>query len=169
MSELECVFRQLELSFDSGPASESELAAAVFLARYSGRTLESYQADLRGLFQWTHAAGIDPLDALALHLELYRSSLEQRWTGRVDNRSATVNDDRLLPIRGHRRCASPANPAQHVRRPRVHPSVRRGMDRDELARFLYTAELTSARRTARWRCCSGLNGLRVSEACCHEH
>ena len=38
MSELECVFRQLELSFDSGPASESELAAAVFLARYSGRS-----------------------------------------------------------------------------------------------------------------------------------
>jgi hypothetical protein len=31
---------------------EAELAAASFLARYSGRTLEAYRHDLRGFFQW---------------------------------------------------------------------------------------------------------------------
>jgi hypothetical protein len=31
---------------------EAQLAAAAFLARYSGRTLESYRADLRQFFQW---------------------------------------------------------------------------------------------------------------------
>jgi hypothetical protein len=46
---------------------------------------------------------------------------------------------RVLPFRPHsRRIAS--NPAQYVRRPPVHPPERRGLDRGELARFLYTAE-----------------------------
>jgi len=31
---------------------EAQLAAVAFLARYSGRTLESYRADLRQFFQW---------------------------------------------------------------------------------------------------------------------
>jgi hypothetical protein len=33
-------------------ADESQLAAAAFLARYSGRTLDAYRHDLRGFFQW---------------------------------------------------------------------------------------------------------------------
>jgi len=31
---------------------EAQLAAVAFLARYSGRTLESYRADLRQYFRW---------------------------------------------------------------------------------------------------------------------
>ena len=31
---------------------EAQLAAAAFLARYRGRTLEAYQYDLRSFFQW---------------------------------------------------------------------------------------------------------------------
>ena len=31
---------------------EAQLAAAAFLARYSGRTLEAYRHDLRYYFQW---------------------------------------------------------------------------------------------------------------------
>lgn len=31
---------------------EAELAAAAFLARYRGRTLDAYRYDLRAFFQW---------------------------------------------------------------------------------------------------------------------
>ena len=57
-----------------------------------------------------------------------------------------------------------SNPAQYVRRPRVHPTAQRGMDRGELASFLYTAERTSPMHAA-LAVLLGLNGLRVSEAC----
>lgn len=33
-------------------SDESEVAAAAFLARYSGRTLDAYRYDLRTYFQW---------------------------------------------------------------------------------------------------------------------
>ena len=35
-----------------GPPDEAELAAAAFLARYGGRTLEAYRYDLRCNFPW---------------------------------------------------------------------------------------------------------------------
>ncbi len=57
-----------------------------------------------------------------------------------------------------------SNPAQYVRRPKVHPSQGHGMDRTELGRFLFTAEQLGRRRAA-LAVLLGLNGLRVSEAC----
>jgi integrase/recombinase XerD len=57
-----------------------------------------------------------------------------------------------------------SNPAQYVRRPRVHPVGQRGMDRGELAAFLYSAERTTPMHAA-LAVLLGLNGLRVSEAC----
>jgi hypothetical protein len=50
--------------FDSSPTppvlpadqpllDEAQLAAVAFLARYRGRTLDSYRADLRQFFQWS--------------------------------------------------------------------------------------------------------------------
>ena len=57
-----------------------------------------------------------------------------------------------------------SNPAQYVRRPTVHPSERRGLDRGELARFLFTAERFDHAHAA-LAVLLGLNGLRVSEAC----
>ena len=57
-----------------------------------------------------------------------------------------------------------SNPAHYVRRPRVHPSTRRGMDRGELAAFLFAAERVSPTYAA-LAVLLGLNGLRVSEAC----
>ena len=38
------------------PVDEAQLAAVAFLARYGGRTLESYRADLRQFFQWASDA-----------------------------------------------------------------------------------------------------------------
>ena len=55
----------------------------------------------------------------------------------------------------------PPNPAQYVRRPRVHPSTQRGMDRGELASFLYTAERVSPMHAA-LAVLLGLNGRKCS-------
>lgn len=58
------------------------------------------------------------------------------------------------------------NPAQYVRRPTVNPRERRGMDRGELGRFLFTAErFDHAHCGEALAVLPGLNGLRVSEAC----
>src|SRR5262245_21500660 len=139
---------------------EAQLAAAAFLARYRGRTLESYRADLRQFFQWANDAGVTPLTATRAHVELYRAWLDARGL------AASTIDRRLSTVCGYYRFAHldgriSSNPAQHVRRPRVHPSSQRGMDRGELASFLYTAERASPMHAA-LAVLLGLNGLRVS-------
>ena len=142
---------------------EAQLAAAAFLARYSGRTLESYRTDLRQYFQWTHDVGLPPLDATRAHIEIYRATLEDKGL------APSTIDRRLSTVCGYYRFAHidgriAANPAQYVRRPRVHPTNQRGMDRGELACFLYAAERNSSIHAA-LAVLLGLNGLRVSEAC----
>ena len=145
------------------PLDEAQLAAVAFLARYRARTLESYRADLRQFFQWASDVGLPPLAATRTHIELYRSSMEARGL------AASTVDRRLSTVRGYYRFAHIdgriiANPAQYVRRPRVHPTTQRGMDRGELAAFLYTAERITPGH-AGLAVLLGLNGLRVSEAC----
>ena len=57
---------------------EAQLAAASFLARYSGRTLEAYRQDLRGFFQWAADHEVPVLAATRPHIELWRGSMEVR-------------------------------------------------------------------------------------------
>ena len=109
------------------------------------------------------AGCLPPLQATRAHIELYRAWMDERGLA-----PATV-DRRLSTVCGYYRFAHidgriPSNPAQYVRRPRVHPTAQRGMDRGELASFLYTAERTSPMHAA-LAVLLGLNGLRVSEAC----
>lgn len=142
---------------------EAELAAAAFLARYNGRTLDAYRHDLRTYFQWAVEVGLVVLEATRPHIELYRVALEQRGL------AASTIDRRLTTVCGFYRYAHidgriAKNPAQYVRRPRVHPSERRGLDRTELGTFLFTAERFDHDRAA-LAVLLGLNGLRVSEAC----
>ena len=90
-------------------------------------------------------------------------ALEQRGLA-----AATV-DRRLTTLCGFYRFAHidgriGTNPAQYVRRPKVHPAEGRGMDRGELGRFLFTAETVSPAHAA-LAVLLGLNGPRVSEAC----
>ena len=54
-----------EFSFD-----DAELAAAGFLARHRGRTLEAYRYDLRCYFQWTADVDVHVLEATRPHIEL---------------------------------------------------------------------------------------------------
>jgi site-specific recombinase XerD len=142
---------------------DAQLAAAAFLARYSGRTLDAYRHDLRGFFQWAADNAIPVLDATRPHIELYRAWMEQRGL------AASTIDRRLSTVCGFYRFAHidgriGSNPAQYVRRPQVHPSDARGLDRSELGVFLFTAEQDDHDHAA-LAVLLGLNGLRVSEAC----
>lgn len=79
----------------------------------------------------------------------------------IDRRLSTVcGFYRFAHIDGRIR----SNPAQYVRRPKVHPTNERGLDRTELARFLFAAERLDHHHAA-LAVLLGLNGLRVTEAC----
>jgi site-specific recombinase XerD len=71
---------------------DAHLAAAAFLARYGGRTLDAYRHDLRGYFNWAASAGLAVLDATRPHIELYRGWLEERGlaASTIDRRLSTV-------------------------------------------------------------------------------
>jgi site-specific recombinase XerD len=149
---------QPEAGFD-----EAQLAAVAFLARYSGRTLEAYRHDLRMFFQWAADHELVVLGASRPHIELYRSTMENRGL------AASTIDRRLSTVCGFYRFAHidgriPSNPAQYVRRPKVQPNEGRGIDRGELGTFLFAAERFD-RDHAALAVLLGLNGLRVSEAC----
>jgi len=151
------------LEHDDSCFDEAELAAAAFLARYSGRTLDAYRYDLRVFFEWAGSAGLAILAATRAHIELYRATLEERGL------AASTIDRRLSTVCGYYRFAHidgrvTSNPAQYVRRPKVYPSEGRGMDRGELGTLLFTAERVD-RDHAALAVLLGLNGLRVSEAC----
>ena len=70
----------------------AQLAAAAFLARYSGRTFDAYRLDLRGYFQWAAAVGLEVLAATRPHIELYRGWLEERGlaASTIDRRLSTI-------------------------------------------------------------------------------
>jgi integrase/recombinase XerD len=62
----------VQTPFDDVGFDEAQLAAASFLARYSGRTLEAYRHDLRGFFQWAADHDVPVLAATRPHIELWR-------------------------------------------------------------------------------------------------
>jgi site-specific recombinase XerD len=106
----------------------AEMAAAAFLARYSGRTLDAYRQDLRCFFNWANDVGLEVLAATRPHIELYRQHVEQRAlaASTIDRRLSTVcrfykfaphrrqNPDKPRPVR-----APTQGPPQ--RRPRARP------------------------------------------------
>jgi integrase/recombinase XerD len=92
---------------------EAELAAASFLARYSGRTLEAYRHHLRGFFQWADNH-LEVLNATRPHIELFRAWMEHRQL------AASTIHRRLSTVCGFCRFAYidgriGSNPAQYVR------------------------------------------------------
>jgi integrase/recombinase XerD len=142
---------------------EAQLAAVSFVARYSGRTLEAYRHDLCGFFQWATDHGVAVMEANRAHIELFRAWMEDRGL------AASTIDRRLKTVCGFYRFAHidgriHSNPALYVRRPQVHATDARGLDRSELGTFLFTAEHDD-RDHAALAVLLGLNGLRVSEAC----
>jgi integrase/recombinase XerD len=163
MTTIDTTTTTVEVSRDDFVIDDAQLAAVVFLARYSGRTLDAYRHDLRGFFQWAANTQLTVLAGTRPHVELFRTWMEARGL------AASTIDRRLSTVCGFYRFAHidgriASNPAQYVRRPQVHPSNARGLDRSELGVFLFTAE-QSDRAHAALAVLLGLNGLRVSEAC----
>ncbi|MCC5951381.1 MAG: tyrosine-type recombinase/integrase [Acidimicrobiia bacterium] len=163
MSTMNPATTTVQSPFDSEAFDQAQLAAASFLARYSGRTLEAHRHDLHGFFQWSADNGVDVLGATRPHIELFRAWMEERGL------AASTIDRRLSTVCGFYRFAHidgriGSTPAQYVRRPQVYPPDSRGLDRSELGVFLFSAEHYD-RDHAALAVLLGLNGLRVSEAC----
>ena len=140
------------------------LAAAGFLAGYSGTTRVGYTIDLRNYWTWCEQNQLHVFEARRPHIELYVRSLEDHGYARstIGRRLSTVASfykwcvDEELLVR---------NPAANVRRPKIsQDSTTLGLDRQELGQFLVEAGLAGGRDHA-LACLLGLNGLRVSEAC----
>jgi hypothetical protein len=94
------------------PFDEAQHATVAFLARCSGRTLESYRADLRQFFQWASSVGMPPLVATRAHIELYRAWMEERALAASTVDRLLLDGVRLLPLRSPRRAASaPTQPS----------------------------------------------------------
>jgi integrase/recombinase XerD len=133
------------------------------LSRFWRGIAIAYRHDLKSFFEWVNQSNIVVLEATRPHVQLYRHHMEQRVL------AASTMDRRLSTGCGFYRFAHidgriTSNPAQYVRRPQVHPSQGRGLDRTELGKFLFSAERASTQRAA-LAVLLGLNGLRVSEAC----
>lgn len=141
------------------------MAAASYLARYSGNTLATYTVSLRLLFAWFADHDLDPLDARRVHLELYVRHLEQ------DRRLIPSSvAHHLTPVFGYYRFAQvdgyiASNPTALLRRPRVYIDESRqlALDAEELRRLLDAARASSATELALVTLMA-LLGLRVSEA-----
>jgi integrase/recombinase XerD len=119
---------------DHDPFGQASMAAVAFLARYSGRTLETYRYDMRIFFQWCADMCLEVLAAKRAHIELWRVAMEDRGL------AASTIDRRLSTICGFYRFAHidgriPSNPAQYARRPKVYPSEGRGLDAASWGRF----------------------------------
>jgi site-specific recombinase XerD len=69
---------------EAGPFAQAQMAAA-YLARYSGRTLETYRYDLRTFFQWCSDVGLEVLEATQAHIELWRRAHGGERSGCFDN------------------------------------------------------------------------------------
>ena len=95
-----------------------------------------------------------------LGVEIGNDRARQLYRTSATSRSTVCGFYRFAYIDG-RICS---NSAQYVRRPQVHPTDARGLDRSELGVFLFTAEQYDRDHTA-LAVLLGLNGLRVSEAC----
>ncbi len=85
-----------------GTFDEEQMAAASFLARYSGRTLDAYRDDLRGVFQWAHDHHVEVMRATSAHRTVPSVHGTTR-TCRRNHRSSAFDGVRLLQVRGHRR------------------------------------------------------------------
>ena len=154
-----------QLAPRGAPAPPWMLAAASYLARYSGSTRETYRVSLRLLFAWCTDYGLDPLAAKRVHLELFLRYLEEER--RCIPRSVAHH---LVPVIGYYRFAVvdgylATDPTVMLRRPRVFIDESRqlALDRDELRRLIEAARAAAPTELA-LVALMALLGLRVSEA-----
>jgi site-specific recombinase XerD len=149
----------------SGPADQLRLAAAAYLARYTGTSRDHTESDLRCYLDWCSDRGLDPLAARRPHLELYI-----RWMQEIRRFKPSTVSRRFSVVTGlYRTCVIDGtlaqSPAEHVRRPAAPPeSPTLG-----LTHLQFEALLTAARESANENdfalvAMLGLLGLRIFEA-----
>lgn len=115
MTTIESMITAIERPAVGLQLDEAQLAAASFLARYSGRTLEAYRQDLWGYFQWAPDTAVE-VKATRPHIELFQAWMEDRGL------AASTIDRRLSTVCGLYRFAHidgriGSNPAQYLPTP----------------------------------------------------
>ena len=141
------------------------LAAAAYLARFTGSSRQRTESDLRSYLAWCAERGLDPLAAQRPHLELYI-----RWMQEIRLFKPSTVSRRFSVTAGfYRTCVLDRvldhSPAEHVRRPAV-PAESPTLGFTHLQ---FEALLTAARESANpydfaLVAMLGLLGLRIFEA-----
>ncbi len=152
-----------------GPSARTDplrLAAAAYLARFTGLSRTHAESDPRVYLSWCAERGVDPLAVGRAQVELY-----VRWMQEVRRfRPSTVSRRMTVMVGFYRTCVIDRvlaqSPAEYVRRPAVpadSPTL-------GLTHLQFEALLSSARDSANpfdfaLVCLLGLLGLRIFEAC----
>ena len=116
-----CRCLPVRLVDSTAAADRLRLAAAAYLARYTGSSRDHACSDLRCFLAWCAERGLDPLAASRVHLELYI-----RWMQEVRRFKPSTVSRRFSVTAGFYRTAVidgvlDHSPAEHVRRPAVPP------------------------------------------------
>jgi integrase/recombinase XerD len=147
------------------PFGSVHLAAAGFLARYSGRTRDAYTLDLKTYFAWSTERRVEVFAMTRPQIEVY-----VRWMEEERGYAPATTARRLSTVAGFYRFAVidgylARSPAEYVRRPHVpEESQVLGLDRMQLGALVATARAATPDEAALITML-GLLGLRISEAC----
>jgi len=150
------------------PAARTDplrLAAAAYLARFTGLSGTHVESDLRIYVGWCAERGVDPLTAGRAQVELY-----VRWMQEVRRYKPSTVSRRMTVVLGfYRTCVIdgvPArSPAEYVRRPAVPAdSPTLGLTHLQLETVLSTARDSANPFDFALVCLLGLLGLRIFEA-----
>jgi len=147
------------------PFAAVHLAAAGYLARYSGRTRDAYTLDLKTFFAWCAERHTEVFAMTRPHLEIY-----VRWMEEQRGYAPATTARRFSTVAGFYRFAVidgylDRSPAEYVRRPHVpEESQALGLDRMQLGALVAAARASSPDDAALITML-GLLGLRISEAC----
>jgi len=158
-----------ELLSTGEPATGTDplrLAAAAYLARFTGLSRTHAESDLRIYFVWCAERGVDPLAASRAQVELY-----VRWMQEVRRFKPSTVSRRMTVVLGfYRTCVIDGvlahSPAEYVRRPAVPAeSPTLGLTHLQLEALLATARDSANPFDFALVCLLGLLGLRIFEAC----
>jgi integrase/recombinase XerD len=151
------------------PASRPDrlrLAAAAYLARFTGPSRTHTESDLRIYLAWCTDRGVDPLTVQRAQVELY-----VRWMQEVRRLKPSTVSRRMSVVGGfYRTCVIDGvldhSPAEHVRRPPVpNESPTLGLTHLQLEALLSAARDSANPYDFALVCLLGLLGLRIFEAC----
>src|SRR6266496_3482488 len=142
------------------------LAAAAYLARFTGLSRTHAESDLRIYFAWCAERGVDPVAASRAQVELY-----VRWMQEVRRfKPSTVSRRMTVVVGFYRTCVIDGvlahSPADYVRRPAVPAdSPTLGLTHLQLEALLSTARDSTNPYDFGLVCLLALLGLRIFEAC----